>query len=77
MHPWTLYALEISRDRQRELDIDRLIVDAHMVDANRPSRIRRPIAVAFAALSRGSAAAARRLDDCVADDLGRALASPR
>jgi hypothetical protein len=77
MHPWTLYALEISRDRQRELDIDRLIVDAHTADANRPSRFRRPIAVAFAALSRGSAAAARRLDDCVADDLGRALASPR
>ena len=77
MHPWTLYALEISRDRQRELDTDRLIVEAHAADADRPSRIRRPIAVAFAALSRGSAAAARRLDDCVADDLGRALASPR
>jgi len=77
MHPWTLYALEISRDRQRELDTDRLIVEAHAADADRLSRIRRPIAVAFAALSRGSAAAARRLDDCVADDLGRALASPR
>ena len=40
-----------------------------------PSRLRRPMAVALAAVSRGSAAAVRRLDDCVADDLGRSLAA--
>jgi hypothetical protein len=77
MHPWTLYALEVSRDRQREFDIDRLILEAHEADAERGSRLRRPVAVALAALSRGSAAAARRLDECVADDLSRSLAATK
>jgi hypothetical protein len=35
------------------------------------------MAVALAALSRGSAAAARRLDECVADDLGASLATSK
>jgi hypothetical protein len=42
--------------------------------AERPSIARRALAQGFAALSRGSAAAVRQLDDVVADDLGRALA---
>ena len=37
---------------------------------------RHPVALVLAALSRGSAAAVRRLDECVADDLGRALSPP-
>ncbi len=73
MHPWTLYALEVTRDRRRDSDAERMLIEAR---AGEPtfSSIRRPIAVALAAVSRGSAAAARRLDDCVADDLGRPLA---
>ena len=77
MHPWTLYALEISRDRQRDLDQRHLIAEATTPGPNRWSRLRHPAAVAFAALSRGSATAARRLDDCVADDLSRSLAAAK
>jgi hypothetical protein len=40
----------------------------------RPSFARRALAQGFAALSRGSAAAVRQLDDVVADDLRRSLA---
>lgn len=76
MHPWTLYALEIARDRQRDFYRHRLVADA-TTGPNRWSRLRHPAAVAFAALSRGSASAARRLDDCVADDLSRSLAAAK
>jgi len=41
---------------------------------DRPSHTRRALAHGLAAVSRGSAAAVRRLDHAVADDLGRALA---
>ncbi len=41
---------------------------------DRPSFTRRALAHGLAAVSRSSAAAVRRLDDVVADDLGRALA---
>ena len=74
MHPWTLYALELSRDRQREADEDRLAAEARAGMPTTTSRVRRPAALLLASLSRGTAAAARRLDECVADDLGRALA---
>lgn len=75
MHPWTLYALEIARDRETEARNHRLALEARAAQGVRPSRIRRSAALGLAALSRGSAAAVRRLDDCVAEDLGRALAS--
>ena len=74
MHPWTLYALEVARDRERELQYDWLAAEARAGLTPKPSRLRRPVAIGLAALSRGTAAAVRRLDDCVADDLGRALA---
>ncbi len=73
MHPWTLYALEVTKDRRRDFNNERLLIEARGTEP-RPSRLRRPIAVALAAVSRGSAAAVRRLDDCVADDLGASLA---
>ena len=41
---------------------------------DRPSHARRALAHGLAAVTRGSAAAVRRLDHVVADDLGRALA---
>ena len=74
MHPWMIYALEITRDREREARKHELAVQARAGAPARPSRLRRPVAVAFAAFSRGSAVLVRRLDGCVADDLGRALA---
>jgi hypothetical protein len=74
MHPWMIYALEIARDREREARKHELAAQARAGAQARPSRLRRPVAIAFAAFSRGSAVLVRRLDDCVADDLGRALA---
>ena len=74
MHPLTLYTLELARDREIEARNRRLVAEFKAGQPARPSRIRRSAALGLAALSRGSAAAVRRLDDCVADDLGRALA---
>jgi hypothetical protein len=75
MHPWTLYANEIDRDRERELDYDRLAAEARLGMATKPSRLRRPAALLLAALSRSTATAVRRLDECVADDLSRSIAA--
>ena len=78
MHPWTLYALEVTKDRERERE--------HRAIARRGSRRDSRSAVSpppadgrslLAAVSRGTAAAVRRLDDCVADDLGRSLAATK
>ena len=74
MHPWTLYALEVSRDRDRDIHDRLLLAEASDDLTNHPSHLRRPVALVLAALSRGSAAAVRRLDACIADDLGRSLA---
>jgi hypothetical protein len=76
MHPWTLYALEVTRDRLSEARAERLLIEARAGETG-TSYFRRPMAIALAALSRGSAAAARRLDECVADDLGVSLASSK
>lgn len=43
----------------------------------RASFARRTLAQALAAVSRGSAAAVRQLDDVVADDLGRSLSGAK
>ena len=74
MHSWSIYALEIARDREREARQAHLVSEVMSGRPARPSRLRRSAALALAALSRGSAFVVRRLDDCVADDLGRALA---
>ena len=73
MHPWTMYAFEVTRDRERELHYDWLASQLRAGQPPRASRFRRPAALVLAAVSRGSAVVVRRLDDCVADDLGRAL----
>ena len=78
MHPITLYALEVSKDREREINAERLLAEqrrqlSDLDDGRRLTAVRHPVALVLAALSRGSAAAVRRLDECVADDLGRAL----
>ena len=76
MHPMILYAQAIQNDRERgyESEEHRMLVEVSALQNSDPSHIRRGMALALAALSRGSAAAVRRLDECVADDLGRALA---
>ena len=74
MHPWTLYALEVARDRQREADRTgsppRLEPDSRSAVAPPP-----PDSPAPRSLEPRTAAAVRRLDDCVADDLSRSLAA--
>lgn len=76
MHPMILYVQTIQRDRERgyESEERRMLAQASALQVGDSSPIRRSVALALAALSRGSAAVVRRLDDCVADDLGRALA---
>jgi len=81
MHPWIIYANEVSRDRERRmrqlavLDEERRALTASSAVAEpRSLHIRRSVARGFAATSRLSASVVRRLDECVADDLGRSLA---
>ena len=65
---------DVAPDRDRRLEHHRLLNESKREQGRHPSRARRPAALILAAFSRGSAAAVRRLDDCVADDLSRALA---
>jgi len=76
MHPLFLYSQAVQRDRVHELEFEehRLLAEFRAGREGETSRVRRSAALVLAALSRGSAAAARRLDECVADDIGRALA---
>ena len=73
---WTYQAyvaLSLANERAREADNERL---ASLARANRPASrrsIRRSVAVAFASISAVAASAARRLDECVADDLAERL----
>ena len=74
MHPWTFHALQIANDRERHERERRYLYESPVPQADQSSRVRRSAALALATLSRGSAAAVRRQDDCVADELGRSLA---
>jgi hypothetical protein len=71
---YSFLALSLARERADEANRYRLVALATAGDPSWPSLLRRSLARAFAALSRGSALAVRRLDECVADDLGRSLA---
>jgi hypothetical protein len=77
MHPITFLALDLAAERANEVDLRRRQMLAQSDRPVRPSWPRRSLASAFAIVSRGSAAAARRLDSYVADDLGRTLASTK
>ena len=71
---YTIIALDLARDRVRDAEMERR---AGLARAGRPAHpgfARRVLANALALVSRGSAAAVRRLDRRVADDLGRVLA---
>ena len=81
MHPFILYTQEVNRDRERRmnqiaiLDEERRALRlSNPLPEPRPIRLRRTFALGLAMTSRAMASAARRLDECVADDLGRSLA---
>lgn len=74
-HLYTVVALDIARERTREAQDARRAALARAAHEGEPGAVRRGLANGFALVSRGSAAAARRLDECVADDLSRALAA--
>ncbi len=74
-HLYTMVALDIARDRTRDADITRRAALAREGQETRPGIVRRGLANGFALVSRGSAATVRRLDDHVADDLNKALAT--
>jgi hypothetical protein len=64
----------LARERADEANRRHL---ASIAAEGRPSfswRVRRSLAQGLAAVSLGSAAVVRRLDSCIADDLGRTLA---
>jgi hypothetical protein len=67
-------AMDIAQRRTREAEERRI---EHSLRDGAPERsygIRRLAARAVASVSLGSASIVRKLDDCVADDLGRTLA---
>jgi hypothetical protein len=72
---YAFLALDLARQRAEEANRDHLaslfLVDQPSITTN----VRRSVAQALAAVSRGSASAVRRLDSCIADDLARTLAS--
>jgi hypothetical protein len=72
---YTFIALDIARERSKAAAEARR-AEAIVADG-RPGFVRRGLASALALVSRGSTAAVRRLDECVADDLDQALAVGR
>jgi hypothetical protein len=71
---YALLALDLANDRVQAAEHERLASLARSGRPARPTIVRRGLAHGTAAISRTAAAATRRLDDCVADDLGRSLA---
>jgi hypothetical protein len=69
-----MLALELARERSQEAEQRWLESRLVTTRASRTSRIRRMTARLVASVSLGSAAIVRRLDSCVADDLGRTMA---
>jgi hypothetical protein len=71
MHSYyTFIALDLANQRVREAEHERLVA---MVVENREGSARRYVAIGLAAVGRLVAAAVRRLDECVADDLAESL----
>lgn len=67
-----LFDYDLAMDRERERTTERAQARYAALVAlreQRPSPIRRRLALALANVSRASAAGVRRLDACVADDL--------
>ena len=72
---YAMLALDLANDRVREAREQRLAQLARESRTEQPSVFRRGLARATAAVSLGAASMTRRLDECVADDLGRTLAA--
>jgi hypothetical protein len=80
---YAMIALDLANDHSRELEqrrLERLAREGRddqeydwLATTDRPSALRRGLARGTAAISLGAAAVTRRLDDCIADDLGRTL----
>ncbi len=70
---WAFLALDLARERAAEANRHHLASMMTDSQSSFSARLRRLLAQALAALSRGSAWVVRRLDSCIADDLGRAL----
>jgi hypothetical protein len=71
---YALLALDLAAEKSRQIDEE---VRSRMLLEDLPERssfVRRALARGTAAISLGAAAATRRLDECIADDLGRSLA---
>jgi hypothetical protein len=78
MHPLMMFlAIDIDRERREAAGRRSLERRAHTNGAAPRSTVRRHLALALAAVSRGSAAAVRRLDACLADELAGRLAASR
>jgi hypothetical protein len=71
---YSFLALSLANERAAEADRYRRLATAKALNPASPSFVRRSLARAIAGLSRGSAGVVRRLDSCIADDLGRSLA---
>jgi hypothetical protein len=71
---YTFAALRLAQERADEANRYRFAQMAAESLPSSPSLLRRSLARAAASVSRGSAWVVRRLDSCVADDLGRSLA---
>lgn len=78
MHALSLFlAMDLDRERRVAAGHHSLERRVKAGRVARRSAVRRQLAVALAAVSRSSAAAVRRLDDCLADELVGRLASSR
>jgi hypothetical protein len=64
----------LAKERAEEANRYHLASIALQGQPSLSSRVRRSLAQGLAAFSRGSASIVRRLDSCIADDLGRTLA---
>jgi hypothetical protein len=71
---WAFMALDVARQRTEEAMRERMVSTTARDVPSVTTRTRRSLARGLAGVSRGSAWLVRRLDDCVADDLGRTLA---
>jgi len=78
MHPLMMFlAIDLDRER-REAAAHRSLERRARRNGLAPrSTVRRRLALALAAVSRGSAAAVRRLDACLADELAGRVAASR
>lgn len=74
---YSILALDLARDREREARRDHQIDLANAGNDRGTNAIRHGLASGLAAVSKGSAAAVRRLDDRTADDLTDALVTGR